>query len=83
MSRPRLSISDLYDRELARIKHAVEQELPGCSAIFDLSAWPLFRFHIQNSRGKVVARPQPFSLAELDDFTDAQLGATIRALLLK
>ena len=74
------SISVLYDQHGARINRIVEQECSGCSAIFDRTAWPLLRIHIQDHQGTIVSRVRSFSLAELENLTDDKLRATIRKL---
>jgi hypothetical protein len=71
------SISVLYDQHAARIKRIVEEEFSGCSAIFDRSAWPLFRFHVRDAQGTIVSKARPLSLAELEGLTDDKLRATV------
>lgn len=74
-------ISDLYDQHVARIKRIVEQEFSGCSAIFDRSAWPLFRFCVQDPQGTIVTSARSLSLAELEALTDDKFRLMLKGRL--
>jgi hypothetical protein len=74
------SISVVFNEHVARIKRVAEQEFSGCSAIFDPSAWPFCRFHIQNPQGTKISRARSFSLAELASLSDQKLREVMRRL---
>ena len=74
-------IQDVLDQHTARIKRIVEEEFAGGSVRFDKKAWPLVRFQVRDSGGRVLSTSYPlFSIAELVTLTDDKLRAAIRKL---
>ncbi len=74
-------IAGVFDQHVARIRRIVTEEFSGCSAIFDQEAWPMIRFRVQDADGTILSRAYPpFSIAELEEFTDYRLRAAIRRL---
>lgn len=74
-------IAGVFNSHVARIKRIVTEEYSGCSAVFDQSAWPLISFQVQDAHGTILSRTTPpFSIAELEEFTDSKLRSAIRGL---
>lgn len=74
-------IAGVFNQHIERIKRIVNEEISGGSAIFDKDAWPMIRFQVVDAAGMQLARPYtPFSLAELEEFTDHKLRSKIRRL---
>jgi hypothetical protein len=77
----RPGIGGIFDHQVARIRRIVEEEFSGCSAAFDQGAWPMVRIRIQDANGEVVSKTHaPFSIAELQGFSEARLRSAIRNL---
>jgi len=75
------SIAGVFDLHIARIQRIVNEEFSGSLAVFDQKAWPLISFQIQDAQGTILSRPNlPFSLAELQQFSDKRLRSAIRRL---
>jgi hypothetical protein len=68
-----------FGQHVERIKRLVEEEIPGCSAVFDPHAWPIVRFRIQDAQGAIVSKAYSnFSMAELEKMADRKLRSVIR-----
>jgi len=77
----RPGIGGIFDLQVARIKRIVEEEFSGCSAAFDKGAWPMVRIRIHDANGEVVSKTHsPYSIAELQGFSEDRLRTAIRRL---
>jgi len=74
-------IASVFDLHVERIKRIVTEEFSGGSAVLDQTAWPMISFRVQDAQGAILSRTTPpFSIAELEEFTDLKLRLTIRRL---
>jgi hypothetical protein len=74
-------IAGLFDQHVARINRIVKEEFSGGSAIFDQNAWPMIQFRVRDANGTILSKTYPpFSIAELEEFTDRRLRSAIRRL---
>jgi len=74
-------VTGVFDQHTARIKRIVEEEFPGCTAIFEQSAWPFLRFHIEDAQGGIVSRTRHFhTIAEMENLKDDRLRKSIQKL---